>query len=54
MPKDYEAIRNRLVRQGVPLKDAQTRAAKIANSRRKQQGKRPARFHRKKGRRKGK
>jgi hypothetical protein len=34
MPKQYEAIRDKLMKGGVPPKDAKTRAAKIYNSRR--------------------
>ena len=32
MPKQYEAIRDKLVRQGVPLKKAKESAAKIYNA----------------------
>ena len=32
MPKQYEAIRDSLVKKGVPLKDAKTSAARIYNS----------------------
>lgn len=34
MPKQYEAIRDSLVKKGVPLKKAKTSAAKIYNSKR--------------------
>ena len=32
MPKAYEKIRDKFLSQGVPLKEAKTRAAKIYNS----------------------
>ena len=32
MPKQYEAIRDKFVSEGMPLKEAKTRAAKIYNS----------------------
>lgn len=32
MPAQYEAIRDRLIRQGVPMAEAKRRAAKIYNS----------------------
>jgi hypothetical protein len=32
MPKQYEAIRDKFVSKGVPLKEAKTRAAKIYNA----------------------
>ena len=32
MPKQYEAIRDKFVAKGMPLKEAKTRAAKIYNS----------------------
>lgn len=35
MPREYEAIRDRLIRKGYGVKDAKSRAAKIYNSRRK-------------------
>ncbi len=35
MPHKYEVIRDRLVEQGAPLKEAKSRAAAIYNSRRK-------------------
>ena len=35
MPKQYEAIRDRLVKQGVTLAQAKSRAAAIYNSQRK-------------------
>jgi hypothetical protein len=35
MPKKYEAIRNKFVAKGVPLKQAKTQAAKIYNATRK-------------------
>lgn len=34
MPAQYEAIRDSLVKKGVPLADAKTQAAKIYNSQR--------------------
>ena len=35
MPKQYEAIRDSLVKKGLSLKNAKTRAAKIYNSKHK-------------------
>lgn len=35
MPKQYEAIRDKLIAEGKPVADAKTLAAKIFNSRRK-------------------
>lgn len=35
MPAKYEAIRDELVRKGVPLKEAKARASRIYNSQRK-------------------
>jgi len=32
MPRQYEAIRDKFVRQGMPLKEAKRRAAKIYNA----------------------
>ena len=40
MPKQYEAIRDKLIRQGVPEAEAKRRAAKIFNAQRKK-GQRP-------------
>jgi hypothetical protein len=40
MPKQYEAIRDKLIKQGLPAKAAKTRAAKIYNAGRKK-GQRP-------------
>lgn len=40
MPREYEAIRDRLIRKGVSVKEAKTRAAKVYNARRKA-GQRP-------------
>jgi hypothetical protein len=35
MPKQYEAIRDRFIKEGMSSKEAKTRAAKIYNSKRK-------------------
>jgi hypothetical protein len=35
MPKQYEAIRDKFIAQGMSTKEAKTRAAKIYNARRK-------------------
>ncbi len=35
MPKEYEAIRDRMIRKGYSVKESKTRAAKIYNARRK-------------------
>ncbi len=35
MPREYEAIRDRLIRKGFGVREAKTKAAKIYNSRRK-------------------
>ena len=32
MPKQYEAIRDKLIKKGVPKKDAQAQAARIYNA----------------------
>ena len=40
MPAQYEAIRDKLVKEGVPLKEAKSRAARIYNAGRKR-GQRP-------------
>ena len=44
MPKRYEAIRDSLVKQGKPLKEAKTEAAKIFNATRKK-GEEPVSGH---------
>jgi hypothetical protein len=45
MPKQYEAIRDRLVKEGVPLKQAKTRAARIYNAKRKRGQPPVTRYH---------
>lgn len=45
-PKDYEAIKGKLLKKGEGLKAAKTSAAKITNAKRKKAGKPPAKFHR--------
>ena len=47
MPKDYEAIRDKLRKQHPDwsMAKVKTRAARITNARRKKAGKPPARFH---------
>ena len=35
MPREYEAIRDRLIRKGFGAREAKTKAAKIYNARRK-------------------
>lgn len=45
-PRDYEAIKKKLLKEGKGEKAAKTSAAKITNARRKKAGKPPAKFHR--------
>ena len=45
-PRDYEAIKRRMLKKGKGEKAAKTSAAKITNARRKKAGKPPAKFHR--------
>jgi len=45
MPKMYEAIRDKFVADGMPLKKAKTAAAKIYNSKRKTNKKLPKLTH---------
>lgn len=47
MPKDYEAIKAGLRRQGVRGATLKTKAAKITNAQRRKAGRPAARFHRK-------
>ena len=47
VPKKYEAIRDQLLQQGLPLKEAKRRAAMIFNARRKP-GQKPVSGHHKK------
>lgn len=46
MPKDYEAIKAKMLKKGMGDKAAKTHAAKITNAKRKKAGKPPAKFHR--------
>lgn len=46
MPARYEKIRDSLIRKGLSVKAAKTRAAKIENATRSKEGRPPAKFHR--------
>ena len=46
MPQDYEKLKRRLLREGMPLREAKRVAAIQTNRTRKRQGRPPARFHR--------
>lgn len=46
MPKDYEKEKQRLLDQGMPIRQAKKQAAIRTNLRRKKRGRPPAKFHR--------